>query len=225
MRRIRSVGLVCAGPISRGTVAKLPGITEHIGWVKAPSFRLASRAVNALRAGEPIHAYEGLAQSALILVSVPRSAQDHTISELASAALDWRTKPIVVIDTVSDSDGLKPLTNRGAAVATLQLVNVGDVRTLVIEGHQEAIRRMQMVIAPAARRTMQTIRTGGKSRLLAGLHEATQGFLPVIMSVTDHFRAAGLSKQQSETLAQALVTGSMRSYFRAGRRVLTEREE
>jgi hypothetical protein len=105
------------------------------------------------------------------------------------------------------------------------LVNVGDVRTLVIEGHQEAIRRMQMVIAPAARRTMQTIRTGGKSRLLAGLHEATQGFLPVIVSVTDHFRAAGLSKQQSETLAHALVSGSMRSYFRAGRRVLSEKEQ
>lgn len=225
MRRIRSVGLVCAGPISRGTVAKLPGITDHIGWVKAPSFRLASRAVNALRAGEPIHAYEGLAQSALILVSVPRSAQDHTIGELASSALDWRGRSVVVLDTAKDSDSLKQLTSRGAAVATLQLVNVADIRTLAIEGHHEAIRQMQLVVAPAARRAMQTIRTGGKSRLLAGVQEATQGFLPIIVSVTDHFRAAGLSKQQSETLAQALMTGSMRSYFRAGRRVLTEKDE
>jgi hypothetical protein len=84
---------------------------------------------------------------------------------------------------------------------------------------------MYLVIAPTARRAIQTIRTGGKSRLLAGLHEATQGFLPVIASVTDHFRAAGLSKPQSETLAQALVAGSMRSYFRAGRRVLGEKDE
>jgi hypothetical protein len=181
--------------------------------------------VNALRAGEPVYEYEGLAQSALILVSVPRSAQDQTIGELACSALDWRNRPVVVMDTPKESDDLRPLAGRGAAVATLEAVNTGDVRALVIEGHADAIRQMQSVIAPAARRAMQTIKTGGKCRLLAGFQEATRGFLPVIASITDHFKAAGLSKQQSETLAQALVAGSMRSYFRAGRRVLDEKDE
>ena len=220
MRRIRSVGLVCAGPISRGTVARLPGVAEQIGWVKAPSFRLASRAVNALRAGEPVQNYEQLAHAALILVSVPREAEDCTIAELAAARFDLRNRAIVVLDTLKDSSAVRPLRDRGAIVATLMTIGVGDVRGLFIEGHQEAIRLMQRAIAPEARRSMQTITTTGKSRLLAGIDQSTRGFLPVIASVTDDFKASGLSKQQAEALAQALMTGSMRAYFRAGRRML-----
>ena len=220
MRRIRSVGLVCAGPISRGTVARLPGVVDHIGWVKAPSFRLASRAVNALRAGEPVQNYEQLTHAGLILVSVPPEAEDCTIADLAAARLDWRNRAVVVLDTLKESVAVRPLRDRGAIIATLFMIGMADVRGLFIEGHQEAIRLMQRAVAPEARRSIQTITTAGKSRLLAGIDESTRGFLPTIASVTDHFKASGLSKQQAEALAQTLITGSMRSYFRAGRRVL-----
>jgi hypothetical protein len=220
MRRIRSVGLVCAGPISRGTVARLPGVLDHIGWVKAPSFRLASRAVNVLRAGEPVHTYEQLAPAPLILVSVPHNAEDCTIAEMAASRLDWRSRAVVIVDTVKESSAVRPLRDRGALLATLMTIGVGDVRGLFIEGHQEAIRLVHRVFAPEAQRAMHAITTAGKQRLLAGIDQATRGFLPVIASVTDDFKASGLSKQQAEALAQALMTSSMRSYFRAGRRVL-----
>jgi hypothetical protein len=223
MRRIRSVALVCAGPISRGIVSRLPGIADHIGWVKAPSFRLASRAVNALRAGEPVHHYEQLAPAALILLSVPRKSEELIVGELASARLEWRNRPVVVLDTLRESSALKPLRERGAMIATLNPIHgAGDVRALVIEGHQETIREMQRTMTPEARRYLQTITTSGKARLLAGVSEATREFLPLIASITDHFKAAGLSKQQSETLAQSLMSSSMRAYFRAGRRVLIQ---
>lgn len=220
MKRIRSVALVCAGPISRGTVARLPGLADHLGWVKAPSFRLASRAVNALRAGVPVHEYEELKPADLIVVSVPRELEESTIACLASSGIDWRRKAAVVLDTLKESNALTPLIERGALLATLHPVGSAEDWTLVMEGQREAIKLMRRALKPAVSRAMQVCTTSGKTRLLAGIDEATRGFLPVIASVTDHFKAAGLSKSQSEALAQGLVMSSMRSYFRAGRRVL-----
>jgi hypothetical protein len=225
MRRIRAVALVCAGPVSRGMVARLPGVVEHLGWVKAPSYRLASRAVNALRAGIPVYEYEELAAANLILISVPHEAEDGTVRELASSRLDLRNRAVVVMDTPRDSSAMRALRDRGALVATLQPIGAAEDRTLVIEGEQEAIRHMQRAMTPAASRGMQVLTPSGKSRLLAGVDEATQRFLPVVASVTDHFKAAGLSKQQSETLAQTLISSSMRAYFRAGRRAMTARAD
>jgi len=217
---MRSVALVCAGPISRGTVARLPGLVEHVGWVKAPSFRLASRAANALRAGVPVYAYEDLDPAGLIVVSVPRELEDRTISDLASSRIDWRHRAAVVLDTLKPSSALNPLKQRGALLATLHPVGLVDDWTLVIEGQHEAIKLMQKALNPAVSRAMQVITTSGKSRLLSGIDEATRGFLPAVASVTDHFKAAGLTKSQSEILTRDLITSSMRAYFRAGRRVL-----
>jgi hypothetical protein len=219
------VALVCAGPISRGIVARLPGLGDHIGWVKAPSYRLASRAVNALRAGIPVQEYEELAPAGLFVVSVPRELEDSTFAELASARIDWRNRAVVVLDTLKDSRSLAALSKVGALLATVHPIGTNEERTLFIEGEQDVIRLMHKVLSPRVARAIQVITTTGKARLLAGIDEATRGFLPVIASVTDHFKAAGLSKAQSEVLAQGLVTNSMRSYFRAGRRVLVASQE
>jgi hypothetical protein len=201
-------------------VARLPGLAEHIGWVKAPSYRLASRAVNVLRAGIAVQTYEDLDPASLILVSVPREIEDGTIKELAEARLDWRARAVVVLNTPKTSGDLRLLLDVRAQPATLHPVGGGEERTFILEGHQDTVRLMQKSVSAAAVRSIQVITTGGKARALAGIEEATRGFLPLIASVTDHFKASGLSKAQSEVLAQSLVTGSMRSYFRAGRRAL-----
>ena len=221
MKRIRSVALVCAGPISRGRVARLPGLVDHLGWIKAPSFRLASRAVNVLRAGVPVNDYEELDPADLIVVSVPRELEDCTIADLASSRIDWRHRAAVLLDTEKESSALKPLLERGALLATLLLIGAAEDWTLVIEGRREAVKLMRRALTPRVSQAMQVITTAGKARLLAGIDEATRGFFPAIASVTDHFKSAGLSKSQSEVLAQGLMISSMRSYFRAGRRVLS----
>jgi hypothetical protein len=191
-----------------------------VGWVKAPSYRLASRAVNALRAGVPVHKYEDLNRADLIVVSVPRELESYTIAGLALSEIDWGRKACVILDTLLESSAFKALIERRVPVATLHPIGTVEDRTLVMEGHPEAVKRMRRVLDPAASRAMQVITTSGKARLLAGVEESTRGFLPVVASVTDHFKAAGLSKSQSEVLAQALMTNSMRGYFRAGRRAL-----
>jgi hypothetical protein len=201
-------------------VARLPGFVEHIGWVKAPSYRLASRAVNALRAGIAVQTYEELNPASLILVSVPREIEDHVIGELAATPLNWHGRAVVVLDTCKESSQLWQLCDVHAQLATLHPVGAAEDRTFIIEGHPETIRRVQRSFSPDTARSMQVIMTGGKARVLAGIEEATRGFFPVIASVTDHFKAAGLSKPQSEVLAHTLVSGSMRTYFRAGRRAL-----
>jgi hypothetical protein len=201
-------------------IARLPGLTDHLGWVKAPSYRLASRAVNLLRAGIPVHEYDDLTAASLIVVSVPRALEERTINELTLARLEWRATAVVVVDTLRDSTALKGLRDRGAVTATLHPVGGAEDRTLIIEGHPEAIRLMQRAVEPETRRAMHVITTPGKHRLLTGVEQATRDFLPIVASVTDHFKTAGLSKQQAETLAQTLMTSSMRSYFRAGKRVL-----
>jgi hypothetical protein len=205
-------------------VARLPGLAEHIGWVKAPSYRLASRAVNALRAGVAVQAYEELEPASLIFVSVPREIEDCTIAQLATAPLEWRGRAVVVLNTLQESTEIQPLCSVRAHVATLHPIGAAEDRTFIIEGQPDTIRLMQKFVSAAAARSMQVITAGGKARALAGIDEATRRFLPLIASVTDHFKAAGLSKSQSEALAYSLISGSMRTYFRAGRRALDLKE-
>ena len=64
------------------------------------------------------------------------------------------------------------------------------------------------------------IKKGAKTTYLAGAQAATQNILPFVAEAVECFQSAGLSTPESKSLAEILLTGAMRSYFRAGRRAI-----
>src|SRR4051794_29986401 len=109
MRKLRPVALVCAGPVSRTALEDLPKLREQLGAVKAGSYRLASRYVNRLRAGTPVHSYDELHDSSLILINVPEGMIPAVVSDLAGANIRWTGKHVALYQSGFDCSALGPL--------------------------------------------------------------------------------------------------------------------
>lgn len=223
MKPTRSVALVCAGPVSRTTVARLSGLMDHLGWVKAPSYRLASRAVNVLKAGSPVHEYSECAPAKVILINVPAPALPSTIDLLARCEMNWKHKDVVVVDTLWDCSVLKALEARGAKTATMHVIGSPEDKRLLVEGHPETVRTLRKLLKANEIRVHQ-IDGDSKVGVLSAVEKATTQFVPLIAEMTDRFKSAGLSKSEAKMITALLLEDTMQAYFRLGRRLLRLRK-
>src|SRR5258708_37381118 len=103
MKKAKSVALIGAGKLSGSPVSEFWRLSDRLGPVKAPSFRLASRIANSLRAGHPVRNYAEFDSCRLILVSVPDAILPAVVGEIASANICWRNKSIVLCSASLDS--------------------------------------------------------------------------------------------------------------------------
>src|SRR3954462_15705100 len=101
--------MVCAGAVSRTTAGSHPGILQQLGPVKAASLRVASRVVNAIRAGNPVSTCQELAGVSVILISAPDADLESLILEISSSGLQWKQKTLLLADSQFDSTVLVPL--------------------------------------------------------------------------------------------------------------------
>src|SRR5689334_12716049 len=129
--------LVFAGPVSRGTLTRLPGLTTHLRWIKSSSVATASRAVRALRAGRAVRDYLGLSEAYIVLVSTPAGSLPEITRQLAQSGLEWHDRIVVLYDSDADCRALQPLSDRGAAVASLNYHRRPE--QFVVEGHTRAV--------------------------------------------------------------------------------------
>lgn len=223
MAMTRSIALVCSGPVSRSTVARLPGIREQLGWVKAPTFRMASRAANSLKSGVAVADYSALDRAHTILISVPMDVLHRHVQELLAAEITWRGKVVAVIETDCDSTVLRCFRSLGAHCATLTSVGGPEDRSVLIEGDSEAVRILRRFIGTNL--PVLTIATATKKPFLDTVEKASSSLLPLVSGVVENFRAAGLTKTQSESLAATLVGNTLNGYFRGGRRMMLNLEK
>src|SRR5467141_2555026 len=103
--KARSLALVCAGPISRTTLGRLPKLAGQLGPVKSGSLQRASRAVNALRGGTPVADYGDLNGARTVLVNVPDQQLPAIVAELA-AGVNWKHKVALLCNSSLDSSEL-----------------------------------------------------------------------------------------------------------------------
>ena len=139
MRTLRPVGLVCAGPVSRTALERLPRLREQLGSVKAASFRLASRYVNRLGAGAPVRTYSELQESSLILINVPDSNVSEVVHDLTTAHICWLGKQVALYESTFDTAVLYPLRDRGAAPITFNAIGGYERDELLLECSGEAV--------------------------------------------------------------------------------------
>jgi len=212
-----SVALVCAGPFSRAGVARLPGLPAALGPVKSTSFRMASRVANALRGGTPVHTYESLSASQLILLSVPEKQLMSTVTGLANARLAWRGKAVILCGSRSGSEQLEELRGRGAATATFDWIDGLPECCFLTEGDPVAVRAIRAQAERGNVRAIEITR-GGKGIYQAAESFATSMFLPVLAATAECLRALDLDNARANALTEHLIARSMRSHFKAGRK-------
>lgn len=219
MRRARSLALVCAGPISRTSLSRLPRLREQLGLVKASSYRLASRAVNSLRAGFPVHSYEELGSASLILISVPEPVVQAVVYELSNAKISWHGKVVALYETAHDTAILCALGVKGAEIATVNTIGGHERNEFLLEGSSAALRTIRKFLLTRSSRTIE-VRHGRKSDYMDAVHLAANVVPSLVEAISERLRSSGLTRSESERLAQDMLTNAMKAFFRAGARAV-----
>ena len=222
MNKLRPLALLCSGRVSRSPLTRLAQLGANLTWVKSNSYRVASRAVNALGAGVPVASVAEMARASVWLVSVPDAELRQTLAELRSAGVDWKRRCLLILSPEADSAVAGDFRGRGAAVASFCPIDEQQSR-FVAEGESDAVRAIRDLVGDTRRNKVVEIRKGAKAKYLAGARAATKDVLPLIAEALDCFQAAGISNADAKAIAESLMGGSMRLYFRAGRRTLESR--
>ena len=219
MNKLPPMALLCAGPVSRSELTRLPNLRRHLSWVKSTSFQVASRAVNALRAGTPVASIAEVRRAGIWVVSVPKEELPDALEELDDAGLDWRRKVLLLLEADVESSVADAFRQAGAAVATFAPVDSEGTRYCA-EGDPDAIRVVQALVHEPRSKRLLEIKKGAKAEYLAGAHAATKKVLPLIAEAVECFQKAGLTLTEAKGLTEMLLAGAMRSYCRAGRRAI-----
>lgn len=217
MKKQQRVALVCASPVSRNALSRLPGLRDELTWVKGTTPSATGRAANAL-GGHAVRDYADLTAAAVVLIRATDEAVAGVVEELLSADLDWHDRTVVLFESGLDSTALAPLARAGAHAASLNHLDASD-SLLLLEGAQEARRRLRRLLA-RGRHTLIELKPGTKDEYLSAVDRCTNGFMPVIAAAVDGFMRAGMEKAAAEKTAASLFERSLRAYLRAGKRLL-----
>ena len=219
MKKLRPVALLCAGSVSRSPLTRLPNLRLHLVWVKSRSYRVASRAVNALGAGTPVEGLEDMKRAGIWVISVPVSELPAALGDLQNAGVEWYRRTLMILSHEAESDLGIWFRGQGAMVATFAPVDTDELR-FVAEGDADAVKVVRRLVEDTHARRVIEIKKGAKAEYLAGALTATQQVLPLIADAFERFQSAGFSNPEAKSITETLLTGAMRSYFRAGRRAI-----
>src|SRR5260370_21610365 len=139
MKKAKSVALIGAGKLSGSPVSAFWRLSARLGPVTAPSFRLASRIANRLRAGHPVRDYAEFDSCRLILVSDPDAILPAVVGEIASASICWRNKSIVLCSALPDRGELSDLAPRCASIGSISAIPRFEDPRYLVEGDPLAI--------------------------------------------------------------------------------------
>ena len=221
MKNARSVGLVGSGEATRLFFAKATALANQLGPVKSSSYRVASRIVNGLRAGEPVSDATSLGLCNLVLICVDAGCVHATVAEMVKAELDWKGRSVILCDVPEDAATLSPLAALGAHTASINTFNSEGKMLWIAEGDDVAIRDFKRILLPRATPVLQ-LAPGTKQVFLAGL---TLASLPLYLHVVavECLRAAGIGVGYGRGIAQALSIESIRAATKTGRQAIAHR--
>lgn len=216
MKKARPVALICAGPAKNLAFARLPGIAEALGPVKAPSFRLASRTTNTMRSGFPVRQYAELAECGLMLLCLPDRAVRKVVEDLARAPIAWNGVGVVVVSAMLDSGDLQPLSRLGAGVTSVYHLEGVHGQRYLAEGDRAVLRELKSLLAADSH--LLEIPPGAKHLCLAGFALATTALTPVIDAAVECLNGAGLPHRESVALVERLMQNTLRGFAKSGRK-------
>lgn len=216
MKKPLQVALVGAGSFGDSPLARVSGLAEILGPVKAPSLRVASRIANNLRAGRAVPDYREFEGCPVVLISVPDPMAAAIISEMARAGLDWTGKVVVLCSNRLGMKELSPLCQLGAVTGSLAVVSGFESHWYLLEGERPVERQIRpMLVKPSVRVTL--IASGEKGRYISGLDSVASQFVPLLVKAVDSLRLAGLGNTEAFAILEKQLLRTVRSYFRSGK--------
>ena len=217
MKKAKSVALIGAGKLSDSPVSEFWRLSDRLGPVKAPSFRLASRIANSLRAGHPVRDYAEFDSCRLILVSVPDAILPSVVGEIASANICWRNKSIVLCSALLDSGELSDLASRGASIGSISAIPGFEDPHYLLEGDPLAILESKQLVRDASRHTV-AIQRSLKPFYLAALTSTGSLLFALLMAASQALRQAGISTSMSAAILEKQLHKTLRSHVKSGRK-------
>lgn len=209
-------GLFGGGAVSSSFIVRLPGLARRLGPVAAVSYRLASRIVNAMRAGRPVKDASGLAPCRLILVCVPETALTEAVGMLAATEIAWAGKTLLLCESAGTSRALESLRARGAAVGSVAGIEGGGGRFLV-EGDPAAIRHARRLVTELGGKAVE-FDTSRMALYDAGRTFATSLLTPLIAACVECLSTAGRDPATATRIAETLLQKTLRAYLQSGRK-------
>ncbi len=222
MQKRQPVALVGAGKVAQSFIGRLPGLLEQLGPVKSFSYRVASRIVNALRAGRAVCDYGEIERCRVVLVCVPDELIGKAVADMINAPVDWTGKVVVLCDSWRDSSVLRPLSERRAITASLNTTPGFGERLFIVEGNELAASDMKRLIAARGARIVR-LRPSAKPVYMTGL--AVAAYSAHLAAGSRCLRAAGLPPPLSRSIVHALAAEAVRSFVKAGARGAGYRRE
>lgn len=204
------------GRVSASFVARLPALAAELGPVAAQSYRLASRIVNSIGAGQAVKRYEDLSGCPLILICAPLRAVPGIVHAL-EGAIEPKGKIVLLCESGADSRLLARLHAKGAAVGSLDTIPGFDGRRFVTEGDRAAVREAKTLVRQTGGR-VEEVRTAKMAIYAAGLSFAAGLFTPLIEASAQCLQDAGMPKASAMRVASAVFQSSLRGYAYAGKR-------
>ena len=214
MTKALPLALVCAGPISRAAIGRLPKLGEQLGPVKSGTLQRASRAVNSIGGGTPVSGYGDLENSRTVLINVPDEQLRAIVAEMA-AGVGWKHKVALLCNSTLDSSELAPLEALGAAVGSFDTIAGFEGQRYVIEGSGAAIREMRALLQQGLTRVIE-IRRGGKTQYLVGVDYVSSLLTSALVASVKNLRKAGVPLKQAHSIAAKVAEKSVRDYLKTG---------
>jgi len=217
MARSQPIALVCSGQVSRSFLARLPGLRENIGPVKASSIRLATRLVNSLGFGYPVASFDDLQHTHVVCLHMAPGQLQPVVAEMATAPVSWHGKIILLCDAAWSSRALTQLAAHGAHTASLAPIEGFEEHRFLVEGDSRAVRLARRLVQGEKRRVVE-VDAGGKDLFLAGLTYATSLFTPMAAASVECLKRAGMRPASAALVVERLLERSLRGFVKAGRK-------
>lgn len=215
MKESMSLALLTAGSITHSPVSRFPEIVKLIGPVKAPTYREASRAVNALKGGVAVRSVADIPAATLFLVCAPRRRVPHLVRDMVDAVADWRGRDVVLCSDSLDSRDLDTLARRGAHTASVLPLDWFDKPHFLVEGDPRAVQRTRKMLESTRGRVLE-IETRGTPFYTAAADLASLILLPLLEAATASLRDAGIPHPLAHKMVDRMVARSLRNFGKSG---------
>ena len=209
-------GLVAAGSAGGSFLSHYPLLKKRLGPVGSTSYRLAVRISNALRAGTAVRDLAAFADADVVAICVPGGGARRMAHMLGEAGLEWRGRILLLCQCGVYSGELPEFRQWGAAVASINPLDTVAGR-YILEGDAVALAEARSVVRAMKGKAIE-VEPARVELLEAAVTLSGSLFTPLIETMAESFRQAGLAGPAAVELAHALLTESLRTFMRAGRK-------
>lgn len=216
MKKQVQLGLLVEGNSATSAVLRLPKLSQEVGPVKSRAFRVARRVSNMLRAGYAVAQYEELQAARLIFVRVPDLVVPRVVDELCASELVMKDLSFVLCESWLAASALKPLTMRGASVATLVTLPSSHPQWFILEGQVTAVRQTRRFLEQNEARFAE-IRPGTKDLYFAAELLATALPMPLLLTAQQALRGTGLAGHHLSAVLEQMVQKLLGDFLKGGR--------